>query len=401
MSLDTPTTAELSANIIAQLEATLNQTIPLLPSAFNRVLAKVFGGVFIILYKYGGAIFLNLFVQTASDKDTTILGVTINPLTFWGRLIGLGDRIAATTAELLIDVTVTNQTGSLPSGSQLVNADNGFTYITIGAVLLDAAVVSPTIRAVSDQAGGGGVGTSGNLDPGDVVSFANALPNVTRDAIVDSQIVTAADAETSDVYRQKIEDRFQLPPQGGAYVDYVIWGLEVAGIVNIYPFTSDNPGQVDVFVEATVASSGNADGIPTAAQLLAVLDSIFLDDNNLNSRRPAGALVNTFAITRKGFDVTVSGLVVDNLADVQQQIDDSVVQFFLDADQFIDGLTIPPRQDRITRTALIGLVDDIVSADNGTFTTLLFFETGSAVSINIYVLQNGEKSKLETSVTFE
>jgi len=400
MSLTTPTTKELSDNIIAQLEAALNQTIPLLPVAFNRTLAKVFSGVFVILYKYTGSIFLNMFVQTASHKDTTVFGIVFNPLEFWGVLIGVGKPVAATNAELIIDITVTNQVGSLPNNSQLVGVTNGVTYITIGAVLLDSPIVQATIRAVSDQAGGGGAGVIGNLNPGDIVSFANSLANVARETVVDSQTITGANAEATEVYRQRIIDRFQKPPQGGAYADYEIWGEEVAGIINIYPYTSANPGQVDVFVEATPESSGDPDGIPTLAQLQAVLDSIFLDLNGLNSRRPAGALVNTFGITRKGFDVTVTDLVVDNLAAVQAQIDDAVVEFFLDAQPFIDGLTIPPRQDRITSSSLIGLVDDIVAAANGTFTTVTFSETGLGIAIPLYVLQIGEKAKLETTVSF-
>ena len=115
MSLDTPTTAEINAMIIAQLEAELGQTVPFLPKAFERVLAKVLAGVFILLYKYAGFMFLQIFVETASNQNTTVLGQTINPLAFWGRLIGVGDPVAATKAELSLTVTVTNQTGSLLS----------------------------------------------------------------------------------------------------------------------------------------------------------------------------------------------------------------------------------------------------------------------------------------------
>ena len=93
MSLQTPTTAEISANIIAQLETTLNQTIPLLPKSFLRVLSKTLGAVFILLYKYGGFIFLQQFVATASIKETIINGVTVKPLVEWGRLIGIGFQI--------------------------------------------------------------------------------------------------------------------------------------------------------------------------------------------------------------------------------------------------------------------------------------------------------------------
>ena len=120
MPLQTPTTKQINDNIIAQLEASLNQTIPLLPKAFLRVLAKVLAGVFILLYKYGGWNSLQQFVETASFAETEINGRTLNPLLTWGRQVGVGDPAAATQAELIVDIVVENQTGFLPSGSQLV-----------------------------------------------------------------------------------------------------------------------------------------------------------------------------------------------------------------------------------------------------------------------------------------
>lgn len=397
MSVTTPTTKEIADNIIAQLEASLGQAIPILPKSFLRVLSKVLAGVFVLLYKYGGFMFLQIFVQTASFGATTINGKDISPLTAWGRLIGVGDRVAATSAELIIDIIVENQTGTLPSGTQLVNADNGVTYLTIGAVLLNAPTVQATIRAASDQSGGNGSGAIGNLDPGAVVSFANPLANVARNTTVVSQVVTGADAESVEAYRQRIVDRFQKRPQGGAYADYEQWGEEVPGILNVYPYTSDCPGQVDVFAEATVASSGDPDGIPTPAQLQAVLDSIFLDVNGLNTRRPANALVNAFAITRTGFDVAVSGLVVDNLAQVQTDITTALGEYFLGREPFIVGLSVPPRADRITSSAVGGVVDDIVSAAGGIFTSATV--TQNTVQVITYSLGIGEKAKA-SSVSF-
>jgi len=396
MSLQTPTTKEISDNIIAQLEASLGQTIPLMPKSFLRVLSKVIAGVFMLLYKYGGFIFLQMFVSTASDKETIINGKTIIPIIEWGRLIGIGDPVAATNAELLIDIAVTNQTGSLSSGTQLVNADNGVTYITIASVLLNAATVQVNIRAVSDQSGGGGAGAIGNLEIGDIVSFANPLPNVSRDAVVNSQITTGANAESTEAYRQRIIDRFQKRPQGGAYADYEQWGEEVVGIINVYPYTSDCPGQVDVYAEATVASSGSPDGIPTTAQLQAVLDSIELDQAGIPTRRPANALVNAFPIDRLGFDVRVSGLEVDDIAIVQANIITGVENYFLEREPFIVGLSILPRRDRITRTGVDGVVDDIVSASGGIFSGTQI-ELNS-INIEAYSLGIGEKSKASTVV---
>ena len=394
MSLTTPTTKDISDNIIAQLEASLNQTIPLLPKSFLRVLAKALAGVFVLLYKYGGFMFLQIFVRTASANETTVNGRIVTPLIEWGRLIGVGDPAAATQAELLINITVESRTGTLHSGSQLVSTDNGVTYITIGAVLLNAPTVQATIRAVSDQGGAGGAGAIGNLDPGATVSFANPLANVSRNAVVVSQVVTGSDAESTEAYRQRVIDRFQKRPQGGAYADYELWGGEPAGIINVYPYTSDCPGQVDVYVEATPDSSGDPDGIPTPAQLQEVLDYIELDQNGLASRRPANALVNAFPITRTGFDIRVTGLLVDDLAGVQASITPAIEEYFLDREPFIDGLSILPRRDRITRSAIGGVVDDIVSAAGGIFSSVIVSQAG--VNLELYSLGIGEKSKADT-----
>ena len=397
MSLTTPTTKEISDNIIAQLEASLNQTIPLLPKSFMRVLAKALAGVFILLYKYAGFTFLQMFVSSASAKETTVNGKMFIPLVEWGRLIGVGDPVAATNARLLVDITVDAQTGTLPTGSQLLNVTNGVTYATVGAVSLNAPTVQAEIRAVSDQSGGGGAGVLGNLDPGTVVSFANPLANVARDASIASQVVTGADAEATEAYRQRIVDRFQKRPQGGALADYEQWGEEAAGITNLYPYTSDCPGQIDVFAEATVASAGNPDGIPTAAQLQSVLDLIELDENGLATRRPANALVNSFPIARTGFAVRVTGVTVGNLAQVQEDITAAVEEYFRGREPFITGLAVLPRRDRVTRSAVGGLVDSIVSASGGIFSSVTVTQGG--IPVELYGLGIGEKAKAET-VTF-
>lgn len=389
--LNTPTTKEVSDSIIAELQSTLNQTIPLLPKAFLRVLSKVLGGVFILLYKYGGSISLNTFVQYASSKETTINGITLIPLVELGRELGVTDPTPATNAEFTVEITVTNQVGSLPSGTQLASSANGVTYLTIGSVALSAATVTATIRAASDQSGGDGSGSVGNLDVGAVVSFVNPLANVERDAVILTQDVTGSDAEDIDtVYRQRVLDRKQKLPQGGAYADYEQWSEEVAGIINAYPYTGD-PGNVLVYCEATVESSGDPDGIPTQAQLDAVADSIELDEAGLATRRPAGALVSVLAITRTPFVVDVAGLSVSGLSEVQAQIETAIEEYFLAREPYILGLTTPPRKDQINRSAVAGVVFDIVSSAGGTFTTVTMTVFGN--QLESYFLGEGEKAK--------
>lgn len=393
MAFITPTIEDISNNIISQLQTTLNQAIPLLPKSFLRVLSKVLGGLFIIWYKYAGFQFLQIFVTTASNEKTEINGNIVRPLEEWGILVGVGSPIAATQAEMEINIIVENQVGVLPALTQLVGQNNGVTYITLADVPLAAPIVQAVVRAVADQSGGQGAGQIGNLETGDIISFANPIPNVARDTTVDTRTITGADAETTEAYRKRILDRFQSPPQGGAYADYVQWGLEVAGIANIYPYTGD-PGIVEVYVE----SATEPDGIPDTAQLDAVSDSIELDSGGLATRRPVNAFVNVLPITRTGFDVIVFGLdQVSNPTAVQTQIEAALEQYFLDREPFITGVSVPSRKDLITYSGVLAVVQLIVASNSGIINNVSLIESGTP--INFRPLTRGEKSKL-SSVTF-
>lgn len=385
----TPTTAAIAANIVSQIEAQLGQSVPFLPKSFIRVLAKALAGVYVVLFKYGSFIWLQMFVRTASDQDFTVNGVVVNPLKEWGRLVGITDPTAATQAQLQVTVTVTNQTGFLRSGSQLLGPTNGIVYTVTGDVALNAPTVSAVVTATGDQQGGDGAGTIGNLDAGAVIAFANPLPNIGREVTVVSQVVSGSDGETSDSYRRRVLDRFQKRPQGGAYADYEQWGEEAAGIANVYPYTSQCPGQVDLYVE----SATEPDGVPTNAQLQAVLDIVNLDQAGLATRRPATALVNAFPISRAVFNVNVGGISVPgSLTAVREQIEAAVEAYFLSRAPYIVGLDVGDRVDIITQTAVGGIVDDIVSAADGFFSSTTVTKAGLVTPV--YVLGIGEKAKL-------
>jgi uncharacterized phage protein gp47/JayE len=394
VSVTTPTTQALSDSIIAQLEGTLGASIPLLPKSFSRVLAKVVAAAIVIDYKYAGFALLQMFVAHASARETEVNGKKIIPLVELGRQFGVGDPNAATQAEHVMAVTVLNQTGSLPIGSTLVDTDSGVIFQTTAAIFLDAAVVNPTVRAVSDSDGGDGSGDIGNLEPGDTLSFANTPANVATDATVVSTTVTGADAEDPEVYRARVLRRIQARPQGGAYADYVAWSTEVEGIAAAYPYTGDNPGEVDIYVEATAESSGSEDGIPTAAQLTAVADSINFNIDGLASRRPVGAAINVLPITRTAFDVTIVGLLPDS-PDTRDEIEDGLDELLRNRKPYIEGLSVLPREDRITSGALAGTAHEIAAAEGASITDVE--TTPNPLS---YSLGHGELAKLGT-VTWE
>ena len=386
MAFETPTTKSLSDNMVAQLEATFGESMP---KSFTRVLAKVLAGVFIILYKYCGFIFLQMFVTTATMRATEVNGKMIVPLIEWGRLIGAGGPEPATAAEIRVRVSAEIIGTSLMAGTQIVNPRTGVVYLTLESVVLDEAFIEVQAIAVGDSTGGAGEGIIGNVKAGELLSFANPLTGIARTVTVVGTTSTGVESETEDVYRARVIARFQQRPQGGAYVDYRLWAVEPAGVKQAYPYTSPFPGQIDVYIE----SSTEPDGIPTVDQLNEALDSINFDVDGLATRRPAGALVNVLPIVRKAFTVTVSGLSVENEPDVREEITTALIKYFEDKEPFLVGLvTNQRRRDRITAAAVSGVVDDVVSSYNGIFEDAVLTLDGSPVLV--YSLGEGEKAKL-------
>jgi uncharacterized phage protein gp47/JayE len=393
MALVTPTTQQIANNIIGQLETAISQTIPLLPKSFSRVLAKVLAAVYIVLYKYAGFSLLQQFVSTAAFEETEVNGETIRPLVEWGRLVGVGDPLAAAQAQLTLSVTVLNQTGSLAGGTQLLYAPTGVVYLTNAAVPLNAATVTVTATASSDQDNGDGSGTIGNLEPGQIVQFASSPPNVATNATVTGSAVVGAEGETEDAYRARVLRRFQRKPQGGAYADYQAWGTEVPGVRNVFPYTGA-PGEVDVYVEA----EDGPDGIPDGALLDEVSDFIQFDPaeapspTGLANRRPANAAVNVLAISRAAFDVDITGFVAADAATVLDSIEQGVDEFLRAREPYIVGLSALPRLDRITQGAVAGVIQEIAESNGATVAGVTLFRGG--FEIIQYTLAKGELAKL-------
>lgn len=394
MSPPIPTTDELKTAIVASISSAINQTIPILPKSFVNVLARGLAAVLVILYKYSSFIFLQMFVATASFQETTVNGRKITPLIFWGRLIGVGDPDPATKTELRVTITVEIQGGTLTAGeTNIIGSLNGVTYSLLSDVSLNAPTVLGDFRAVSDAFGTGGAGAQGNLSPGDIVTFTKPFGDVASDAVVNDRLVDGVDGESEAGYRDRIEERFAGRPQGGAGLDYVIWGREVPGIVNIYPYTGD-PGEVDVFAEATPESSGSPDGIPTAAQLLAVEEAIQDDAGGLALNRPIGSFVTVFPISRTGFTVDITDLTGEDLPTLKANIEEALTQHLLEREPFIDGVTPLPKKQNVTLDNIRGIVNDFAEAANGSISAVAVKFTISGLAFNVYTLTEGEKAKL-------
>lgn len=385
------TTKELAEQIKGNLEANLSQSVPFFLRAAFPVLAKVLAAAVVILYKYAGWQFDQLFVSTASYEETTIGGKTLRPLVERGRERGAGDPKYATQAELVLDVSVTNQSGSLARNTLYLREPTGFIYSVKDPVALDSATVQPTVVASSDQDGGDGSGAAGNLQVGDELILVTPNGNVSAKATVASVSIAAADDEDPEVYRERVDQISKRPPQGGAYADYRKWATDVPGINHAYPYSGNYPNLMDVYVEATPASSGSADGIPLQTQLDEAADYIENTIAGRANRRPAGASVTVHPITRRSYNIEVIGLNVADPPTVKTQIATAVDEWLRDREPYIGGLSTT-RKDRITRDAVGGVVHSVVEAAGGTVTSVNLLDGVSPIVSD--TLDRGEKCKL-------
>lgn len=399
------TATEIAALIIAQLETSLGTTIPLLPKAFLRVLAKVFGGVFVLLYQYVGFAILQLFVKTASNKPMVAGGLTIVPLQLWGDLVGITQG-AGQRAEYTVEITVLVQGGTLTSGERLINPTTEMIYVLVGDVALDAATKTATVRATQ-------VGELGNVDVGEFISFVSPPAAVEKEVEITVELAVGADAEDTEDFRQRILDYFAARPQGGAYADYRDWAQEVAGVKRAYPYSGwqlenhpeDGPtqgsGEVFVFIESLadpdgvpdpLGNPGRPDYMSDGALLLSVFEYIEADDAGLANRRNINAYVRVYPITRTAFNVEIQGLETETETETKAAIIAGLTDYFLEREPFINGLSLPPRNDIISQMQ-VGTTAAVIASGVGGGIARAIVRV-STTAYEHYYLQEGEKAKL-------
>ena len=394
MALQQRTTQEIYDLIIAQMKSELGQNVSILPKSFISIIATVMAGVFMILYKSCNWIFLQMFVSTASYEEITALGKTLSPLVEWGRLIGVGDPTPATQSVVSVKVKVVQKNNSIFSGTQFISTLNSLTYITTQSYTFkeDEAIINLTCAES---------GAKGNLSAGDTLNIVNSVSFIEDSVEVIDLIQVAVDKESESSYRKKIQERFQLQPEGGALSDYRNWANETAGVQNSFVYTG-GAGEVIVYVLAD--SSIYEDRIPDEALLKKVGQNIDIDpDTQLATRRPVTAIIdpdadesykNIRAVKLIEFDVEILSLEVSAEAEVKNLIKEAITDYFLEREPYLRGLSLPPAKNIINETNIIAIVDDIVKNYNGNFAGIKNLLNEEITSK--YTLKEGEVAKLKS-----
>jgi uncharacterized phage protein gp47/JayE len=195
-------------------------------------------------------------------------------------------------------------------GTELTRGD-GVTYTTVA----DATVAGDGTIAISVIATD--AGAAGNSDPGTILSLGTAISGVQSNFTVSSPgLRGGTDLEDPNLFRTRMLQKYQSPPQGGAINDYLEWATAVPGVTRAW-VTPNGMGVGTVLIytmfDATESAHGGfpqgTNGVasaetrasPATGDQLAVANSIF-------PLRPVTALVYSAAPTANPVPFTISGL---------------------------------------------------------------------------------------------
>lgn len=391
MAYENKTVEEIYALLSAGAEQEFNKKFRLLPKSFLHVIFKVFSGVYIVLYKLIGWYFLQMFPATASWKTITVLGVSIRPLVRWGVLLGVGEPDQATQWEGLGTVGVVSIGSVLDSGTQLKSTLTGKVYLVAETITLGSSSVIAKFLCAS-------TGTVGNLSVGDELEFVNPLGFVSKTVTISSVTITAIDPETETHYRNRVVNRYQVQPQGGALSDYRNWAASVDGVRQTYIYTDENTA-TGVLIFVAGDPDVYPDRIATTALCKAVGSACTYDpDTGKATRKPVGATLdpandgsyrNIASVSVKGFIVYITGLSGVDASDFAAIAKPLVSDHFLSREPYIRGLsTDNVIENKVSANNVASIINEAVLSLKAEYGTVLIKQGGSTV--DSYELQKGE-----------
>lgn len=273
-----PTITELRDQIIADIEGTIGQTVPVLPKAFVRVLAASLAGVLAQLYRFARWIYGQIFPATADDEALLRIGAQY----------GMGKRPGVAA---IIDIQIVGTSGTLVPASSIWTGNNGLSYSqTALAQIVDGLATARLTCLVS--------GVDGTLAVGNTLALATAVSGVDG-AGVTAIVAEGEDEETAEQFRARILQRMAGAPQGGAAPDYIAWAMEVPGIVKAFAFGS---GAGTVAVYPLVATTGTS-RLPSASKILEA--QAYIENP---ARRPLCATPTVSAMTELLVTITITGI---------------------------------------------------------------------------------------------
>ncbi|MGL5361519.1 MAG: baseplate J/gp47 family protein [Bosea sp. (in: a-proteobacteria)] len=185
----------------------------------------------------------------------------------WGTILGL-PRKGSTGARKANALRITGVVGEGgAAGTELVH-DSGFRYAIEAFTIPAAGYIDVDVAAID-------TGSATRLNAGESLTFVEPILGIATTAELQIDLdEDGTDAELDGPYRDRLLQRLQKPPLGGAAHDYERWAREVSGVARafVYPLRAGY-GTVDVVALHSGSGSSRAFNPTERAALLAYLES--------------------------------------------------------------------------------------------------------------------------------
>ena len=374
MAIETPSIKQIYANIINDIETETGQTIPVLSKMFLKVLALSLSGVWIILYKYGSDAAKQRFPQTANETFLSYLGSLTNI-----------DRQSATYFNGVLTLTGSTSSGIIQASTQFISRLSGNVYLVIESAYIQNGSFTVKIKATQS-------GANYNLAVSDSLDFVSPLFGVGNTGTVSEITTLAQDDEDIEQYRQRVINAYKRKAQGGAAVDYTIWGEEPQAILKVYPYTNQTlPGVLDLYIESNVQT----DGIPTQEELDLCKSYVDFDpDTNLATRKPLTVEINYYPITRKAYKIRVIGLSPDTPAN-RELVNNALYDYIAEIEPYILGVSIN-RNDTFNTASMTAVAQNVLTQVEAYFSNLQIYYGDDIIYSD--VMTRGQKAKISEIV---
>jgi hypothetical protein len=383
MSIETKTAKELTEQYLANFENTLDQDSPLNDKAFLRVLSANQALLTVEMIKLAQIKTLSNLALTAFGDDLEKLGAEYDVI-----------KKQAQAAVINFDLPGTN--GVEISQSKIFTGDsNGLQYFLENSVIISGGVAALTGTAEN-------TGVEGNLNIGETLSINSQVPGAETVATVTGTVTLGLNEEAETAFKRRVLTAIRRRLGGYGFIDNRQFAEETPGVFKAYPFTG-RPGIVGsvppertVYIEADPLI--DPDGI--APQILLDEARLYLTANQETgvSRLTLGMTDEKLfveSITRLLIYVEIRGLITPagQETQVQDAIDASLADYFLNLEMFITGLDAEEdRNDIITDLSVSDIVQDILRINNSNANGVGFgLSPGSF--LGIYTLFPGELAK--------
>ena len=377
-----PKISELNSNIANDLQNKLGLVSNNLKKVLNA-LSLVLSGQFHLAYLFLRDIQDNIFPDTATTLSN---GGTLERL----GMIYLNRRMFPDSVGTF-QVSINGVAGSVLRNNLTFKSNEG-TLNPSQLYILDSQYICTgtddiiEIRSL-------GAGSTFNLAVGNNLTITEPIVGVDKTVTVTDVLVQPKAGETIELYRQAILNSIQLEPQGGSRADYRQWATDAQGVRLVYPYVEDeNPGIVDIFVEAVLADSTDNKGTPTGT-ILSDVEAVLNYDPDVTKpiyergRKPAQAFLNVQPISIIPVDVTITGINI-NTPDVQSTIQLSIESMLYKLRPFISGADLDRNRNDVL---YYGKMQSIVTESlvNGNFyNDLTMCVDGNAVTSYEFNLGN-------------